>query len=218
MPATRSSKAVSYSNLYEGLKTLNPDGSPPETRMRDPLQARDIITRAIRYDMTIRDYKRSRLTGLVQGNPPYRHSDMVEAARADECNVNWRKAKRFLEGARGMVYDVFGEAETYATVTLSDRVRSNDAIGRIVTEEFQQLLLADLEHDFTAQQSQGQMVMFGTGPQVFADQHDFRTISVEPKALFVPKFASSNVNRWEWAALVLEYTPDRLFARIVDPI
>lgn len=210
-------KAVSYSNLYEGLKTIQPDGTVPETRMQDPLQVRDIVTRAIRYDMTIRDYKRSRLSGLVQGNPPYRASDLASAARADECNVNWRKAKRFLEGARGMVYDVFSEAETYSTVVLSDRVKDNDAKGRIVTEEFQSLLLEDIEHDFTAQQSQGQMVMFGTGPQLFSDEYDFRTISIESKSLFVPEFASSNVNRWEWAAVVLEYTPDRLFSRIVNP-
>lgn len=208
---------ISYVNLYEGLATIQPDGAVPDTRMKDAEQVRDMITRAIRFDMQDRDYKRSRLSGLVQGNPPYSREKMVAAGRADECNVNWRHAKYFLEQARGMVYDLFSEAETYSTVYLKESVADYEAKGRIATEEFQELLKQDVEHDFTAQQSQGQMVMFGTGPQVFTDEYDWRTISIESKSLFVPEWASSNVNRWEWAAIILEYTPDRLFARIVNP-
>src|SRR4051812_48857789 len=104
---------MDYQNLYEGLLTLDPGtGEVPETRMANADQVRDMVTRAIERDMHERDYKRTRLKGLVDGNPPFSHAKLVAAGRGDECNVNWRIAKYFLTLAKGMLYDVFSEAET----------------------------------------------------------------------------------------------------------
>jgi hypothetical protein len=208
---------ISYTNLYEGLKTLSPDGKPPETRMEDAGQVRDMVTKAIRYDATERDWKRSRIKGLVQGNPPYKQKDLIDAGRADECNVNWRIAKYFLGLAQGMIYDVITEAETFATVRLGTDDPQNEEWGRIVTAGFDKLQRGDASWDFTLQQSQGQMCLFGPGPMIFEDELDWRTCSLEAKMLLLPEMASSNVNRWEWASVVVEYAPDRLFSRIANP-
>lgn len=224
----------SYQNLYTGLSTLDPTtGAVPKSRMTDAAQVRDMITRAIRYDMNYRDWKRARLKGLVDGNPPYSHSALVAAGRGDECNVNWRIAKYFLSLAKGMLYDVFSEAETYATVSLDEQkimeaalkedqfsgisADQVDAMSRIVTEEFDLLQRGDPDFDFTNQQSQGQCVMYGTGPVVFEDELDWRTWSFESRTLFVPEWARSNTNKWEWAALIVEYSPDKLYQHIMNP-
>lgn len=223
-----------YTNLYEGLETLQrPSGAVPETRMKSAAQVRDLVTRAIRYDMNTRDKKRSRLKGLVDGNPPYQKSDLISAGRADECNVNWRIAKYFLTLAQGMLYDVFSQAETYATVMLDGNkleeilgknagmpAFSKDLIpewSRVVTEEFDRLQRRDPDFDFNNQQSQGQSVMYGTGPMIFEDEFDWRPWAIESRTLFVPEFASSNTNKWEWSADVLEYSPVKLYEHIMDP-
>jgi hypothetical protein len=135
--------------------------------------------------MSYRDWKRARIKGLVDGNPPYSHAALVAAGRADECNVNWRIAKYFLTLAKGMIYDVFSEAETYATVLLDyqkviEDARKADAYsavsadqvcewGHIVTDEFDRLQKGDPDFDYTSQQSQGQSVLYGCGPIVFED-------------------------------------------------
>lgn len=225
---------ISYSNLYEGLATLqSPGGSVPETRMNNAAQVRDVVTRAIRYDMNERDRKRALLKGLVDGNPPYKRSLLVAAGRGDECNVNWRIAKYFLSIAQGMLYDVFSQAETYADVVLDGykleeefgknlamRSFSKDMIPEWsagVTEEFDRLQRRDSEFDFNNQISQGQSVMYGTGPMIFEDTLDWRPWAIESRTLFVPEFARSDLAKWEWAATVLEYTPDRLYGHIMDP-
>lgn len=213
----------SYQNLYEGLETLqSPNATVPDTRMRDATQVRDMVVRAIRYDMQYRDWKRAKLKGLVDGNPPYKQAALVAAGRADECNVNWRQAKYFLDLARGMLYDVVSEAETLATIKLDPWHREAhgldpsafDDYSRVVTDEFDRLQKGDPRGDYTMQLSQGQMVLYGCGPQVFEDELDWRTEAFESRMLLVPEWARSTTNKWEWAALVVEYTPDRLYARI----
>lgn len=65
--------------------------------------------------------------------------------------------------------------------------------------------------------SQGQMVLYGVGPQVFEDPLDWRSEAFESRTLLVPEWARSTTDKWEWAALVVEYSPDRLYARIQNP-
>lgn len=226
---------ISYSNLYEGLATLDAQtGQPPQTRMKDPAQVRDVVVRAIRYDMTYRDWKRARIKGLVDGNPPYQHANLVAAGRGDECNVNWRIAKYFLSLAKGMLYDTFSEEETFTTVDLdADRImfeqRKNEAEGNglspdqvqewsgIVTEEFDLLQRSDPDWDWNVQNSQGQSVLYGSGPMVFEDGLDWRPWAFESRCLLVPEWGRSNTNKWEWAALVVEYSPDKLYEKILNP-
>lgn len=222
----------SYQNLYEGLLTLDPvTGDVPETRMKDPWQVRDMVSQAIRRDMDYRDWKRARIKGLVDGNPPYVHAALVAAGRADACNVNWRIAKYFLTLAKGMIYDVFSEAETYSTVLLDEQkvmelvARKNSFAGvspdqvsdwgRIITGEFDRLQKGDPDWDYTSQQSQGQSVLYGCGPIIFEDELDWRPWSFESRALLVPEWSKSNTNKWEWAAMIVEYTPDKLYQHIM---
>ena len=193
---------------------------------------RDLCIKAIRYDVANRDYKRSRLAGLVGGNPPYSREALIEAGRSDECNVNWRIAKYFLTLAKDMLYDTTTEAETLATVILDPY-----EIGRYIKEHgganpaaadvaewsrkvsgcFDRLQKEDKNLDFCDQQSQGQSVFYGCGPLQFFDEFDFRAVSHESKMLIVPELARSNPNYWEWAGIIQEYSPDQLYSRIQDP-
>ena len=224
----------SYQNLYEGLLTLDPvTGSVPDSRMKDPAQVRDMVTRAIRYDQNYRDWKRARIKGLVDGNPPYLQANLIAAGRGDECNVNWRIAKYFLSLAQGMLYDVFSESENYATVTLDEykvmeMARKADQFTAVspdqitdwsngITEEFDLLQRGDPDWDFTNQQSQGQCVLYGCGPMVFEDELDWRPWSFECRSLLVPEWARSNTNKWEWAGMIVEYSPDKLYQKIMHP-
>lgn len=209
---------IKYNNLYEGLLTLQrPDAEVPQTRMRDPQMTRDMVLKAVRYDAVARDWKRSRLKGLVDGNPPYVQRMLDEAGRSKDCNVNWRIAKYFLNLAKAMLYDIFSESETYATVVLSDESDRSVDMSQVATEQFDWLQRQDENWDFTNQQAQGQSVFYGCGPIHFEDCYDWRPYSMESKALLLPELARSNTNWWEWAGLVVEYTPDRLYAKIANP-
>lgn len=219
-------RPITLQGLNEGLLTLDPpDGKPPQTRMASATQARDMVVQAIRRDMDYRDWKRSLLKGLVDGNKPYSTNALIDAGRADECNVNWRIAKYFLSQAQGMLYDTVTEAETLALVDLDPWHKEAQGMdvqafpdwSHIVTEEFDRLQKSDDRWDYAIQQSQGQMVLYGCGPLVFEDEYDWRCESFESRVLLLPEWTKSSTQKWEWAALIVEYSPDRLYARIQNP-
>ena len=64
------------------------DGKLPPTRMMNAQQTQDFCRRLEDQDER-RSYKRSRVDGLVQGNPPFRTSKLRDANRSDATNVNW---------------------------------------------------------------------------------------------------------------------------------
>lgn len=193
-------------------------GRPPRTRMENAAATQDRIALLIRADDQGRSKRRALVKGLVDGNPPYRYSDLKNAGRADVCNVNWRIAESFLNNAINAFYDVFSEVPTYATVKIKakDPVQSQDKSG-IVTEEFHRLLSRDRSWDYTMQNSQYETVLYGIGPLLFEDEYDWRNISTECKDLLVPEYAKSDITKWEEMVVLMDYAPHQLYDRIVDP-
>lgn len=196
----------------ETPKTLNENLSVPETRMGDARQVQDRIRILIEGDRSDRSVKRARLKGLIDGNPPYRQSDLVAAGTPQRCNVNWRTAESYLTNARGMTYDVFAEVPTYAVV----RTKYGDPNDRakwskIITEEFDILLKKDRCFDYHAQISQNEMWLYGCGPLMFEDSHDWRFVSLLHRNLLVPDMAPSDANQWDECAIMVDYLPYKLY-------
>lgn len=191
----------------DDIKTLNDDGSVPECRLGSAIDAQALTMKWI-YADTLRDKKRALVKGLVDGNPPYRQSDLDGAGRSDACNVNWRIAESYLGAALGAFYDIFSEAPTYASVKLEteDTQKSN-----IVTEEFHRLLSRNASFDYEMQISQYEMVLFGCGPLMFTDKFDWRFRATQCRNLLVPENAKSNPDDWEVCGIRMAYMPDKLY-------
>lgn len=207
----------------DGLRNLkkipSPDGVSiveiPETRLSSAFEAQALVRRAVLADQ-VRDGKRAKVQGLVDGNPPYRQGDLTDANRADACNVNWGTARSNLNTAKDAFYDIFNEAETYAVVSLDLPDIERESASRIVTEEFDRLQKRDRAFDSVMQVSQREMVLFGAGPQMFEDATDWRTRPVLYRNLLVPEDQKSDTHEWEWAAIRTDYLPHRLYEFILD--
>lgn len=199
------------------LPTLPPSGKPQETRITSAEGVRSIVQTWIRND-DLRAMKRARVAGLVQGNPPYRYEALKSAGRSDATNINWRVAEAHLDPATGAFYDVFSEAPTFATVQLRGRnPESAQDWSDIATEEFHWLLSQDKSWDYTMQNSIQDMVLYGCGPLMFEDGMDWRNRYVQCKNLQVPDGASSDVNKWDSAAILIDYLPHQLYEFIRNP-
>lgn len=213
------------SNSYDqALPSLNESGRPPESRIQDPEQVRALVLLWLQNDRVGRSPKRALVDGLLQGNPPYRRSDLINAGRGDVTNVNWRTAEAYEEAAKGAFYDVFSEAPSFAAVEL-DAATPYEGLepdkivewGNIVSEEFHYLLRSDRSWDSVMQNSIRDMVRFGAGPLVFQDKTDWRNRNVPFSCLQVPDDASSDVNQWEVASIRIDYLPHQLYDFIRNP-
>lgn len=206
---------VNSATAGDAPSLLNEDGSVPETRMADAAKVSNRVQEMLRSDRQGRAQRRALVKGLVDGNPPYRSIDLVNAGRANQCNVNWRIAEKYLNGARAGFWDVFSEAPTYATVVLDEGPADFRAeISGIVTEEFE--WLQKQEPCFEAQMtiSQYEMVLYGIGPLMFQDENDWRAKYVLCKDLLLPEMAKSDPGEWEEVAILKEYRPDELYGYI----
>lgn len=204
------------SNYIGGLLTLDEDGRPPKTRMESAMDVADRVTEFQGADSSSRGPMRGKVKGLVDGNPPYRTCDLVAAGRAYQCNVNWRQAEAYLNSARSAIYDVFAEAPTYATVTLDYGPKSEE-YSRTVTQQFDWLNEKDPGWNYVNVISGYEMVLHGAGPIMFQDSTDWRNECVLNRELLVPEFAKSDTTNWEECAIMVDYTPHKLYEKIVNP-
>jgi hypothetical protein len=204
-------------NTNGALKTLDPSGAAPGTRIASATQARTMVLGLMRND-ELRARKRALVKGLVDGNPPYSPGKLKEAGRATACNVNWRVAESYLGAATGAFYDVFHEAPTYAEVQTDygpEEMRKD--WSNIITEEFDRLLKDDNVLDYPMQISINEMVLYGSGPLWFNDATDWRPQASEHRDLYVPDLTKSDTKQWEWCARIMTYQPHELYERITDP-
>lgn len=197
----------------------------PQTRFKDARSVQDFARRLIDNDSR-RSWKRSRVNGLVDGNPPYKHSKLLEAGRADACNVNWGTARSYLESAVGSFYDLFSEAPDFLTAKTAYGDRDQKAEWSIgISEEANRILKQRKTQpgqkvvsawDYNMQISQWEMVLHGSGPFLFEDNDQ-----VLPKAflcgdLKVPEFTKSDTAYFEAAMIQGTYFPPELYRFIED--
>jgi len=199
------------------LATISQDGHVPDTRFKDARSVQDFCRRLIDND-TQRSYKRARVNGLVDGNPPYKMSKLREAGRADSANVNWGIARAYLESAVGAFYDLFSEAPNYFSVkTDFGNDEQKATYSGVISEEADRILRQDKVWDYNVQISQWGMVLHGCGPLMFEDS--FRVL---PRAylcgdLKVPEFTYSDTSYWEVCMVQATYYPPELYQFISDP-
>ncbi len=198
------------------LRTIDPDGHVPATRFSNPRSVQDFVRRLIDNDIN-RRAKRARVNGLVDGNPPYQRGKLLEAGRADACNVNWGKAFSYLESAVGSFYDLFSESPQFLTVqTEFGNDEDREKNSRIISEEADRVLREDKVWDYNIQISQWDMVLHGCGPVIFEDAYTILPKAVHTGDLKVPEFTKSDTSYWEICSLEVTYYPPELYEFIKD--
>ncbi|MBA3357413.1 MAG: hypothetical protein H0U18_16035 [Pyrinomonadaceae bacterium] len=208
---------VSNDPYDSSLPTLKSDGRPPATRITSAEQTRNLVQGWIRND-NLRASRRALVSGLIEGNPPYRNGDLRNSGRADACNVNWRMAEAYEDAAKGAFYDVFHEAPTFASVSF-DEYDVDDEEGEhppanrasIVTCGFHQMLLKNKSWDMTMQGSIQEMVRFGAGPVLFEDNVNWQPRAITFSHLQVPDGTSCDLNKWECAAIRVDYLAHQIY-------
>ena len=207
-----------YGNLVQlPLETIDEDGKAPETRLADAASAREIFQKLIMADQ-LRNATRSKLRGLVDGNPPYSPAELRRNNQAFRTNVNFRESEAFLSLAMAAFYDVFAEVPTYANIRTGygNDMDKREDWSKIITEEFDRLQKLDKDFDYIMQLSQREMVLVGDGPLIFEDATDWRCKAIMANDLLVPDGTKSNVSDWKVALVRTRMGVDDLFEKIQD--
>jgi len=183
----------------------------PETRMRDAMATQGFVRQLINNDAQ-RYYKRARVNGLIDGRPPYRASKLREAGNASQCNINWGRARSYMESGGGTFYDLFAEAPSYLTVfTAEGTPEQRQQWSDIISAQADRVLRHSEVWDYEMQVSIDNMTLHGCGPLLFEGSN-----SVLPKAflcgdLKAPEFTKSDTHYWDACMIQATYYPPELF-------
>lgn len=205
---------MSYTGGYAdyGLETISPEGRIPQTRMRDAQHVID-FARRLRENDSKRSWKRSRVDGLVGGNPPYKTSKLRDAGMASACNVNWGSGRMYLESGSGAFYDLFSEAPGQVSIRTSFGVNEDERsfYSNAMSECADLMFQEDPTWDFEMQQSQDQMVLHGRGPLLFEDPFKVLPRSFHDADLKVPERTKADTTYWESDTVEADYYPPQLY-------
>lgn len=201
----------------DSLATISRDGEVPQERFKNASTVQDFARRLVDNDSQ-RSFKRARVNGLVDGNPPYKASNLREAGRADAANVNWGKAYSYLEAAVGSFYDLFSESPQFINVQSDYGTDEQKEIySRIISEEANRILREDKTWDYNIQLSQWDMVLHGCGPLMFEDGYQVLPKAFHSGDLKVPEFTKSDTSYWEIGVIQATYYPPELYKFIEKP-
>jgi hypothetical protein len=200
------------------LKTLSADGAVPECRMRDARHVVDLCRRLWDNDQR-RSWVRSRTAGLIGGNPPFRNSKVAEANALGRANANWGTARSYMESASGSYYDLFTEAPGLVEIRTSygKTPVELETYSRMMSEVAGRKLKENPLFDYTMQQSQWEMVLFGCGPLVFEDMFRVLPRSVHCGDLKVPERTRSDTAYFEVASIDVDWYPPELYSFVSNP-
>jgi hypothetical protein len=200
-------------NNDASLATLE-NGQVPKTRMSRGDQVQDFVRKLVDADEK-RARKRSMVSGLVGGNPPYKASALKKAGRAEACNVNWGTAHSYMESGAGAFYDLTSEAPGFVSIqTRYGEPERRVSYSRIMSAEADRIFATDPVWDYEMQQSQNNMTLHGCGPLMFEDEFKVLPKAFQTGDLKVPERTKSDTHYWESCVIIADYYPHELYAFI----
>lgn len=213
---------MSYNDDTLKTITIAPDSTGekfivPDCRMTSADQTANFVRRLLEND-TQRSFKRSKVDGLVGGNPPYNNAKLAQAARRDACNVNWGTAASYCEQASGAFYDLTSEAPAFFSFRTGFGNADQREMWSNLAAKFADTLLSKIRAwDYNVQLSQWDMVLHGCGPFFFENEWNFTPRAVRCGRLQVPEFTPSDTEYWDASVVQVDYYPTELFEFIDNP-
>lgn len=193
------------------------DAGIPKTRLSDPEKA-FALAMQLKQNESRRDAVRGRVQGLVDGNPPWSPAALAKSGRKDDTNINFRQAEAFIDSAKSPLYDLFSEAQTFATAIVRDSKEPKLAEKHSgeITKAFHELLAELNVQQYLFQVHHREMIMFGKGPIMFDCE---RTLKAEPileRDLLVPPKTKCDTDRWDLVGIRRTFSPAELYRAIED--
>lgn len=125
--------------------------------------------------------RRAMIQGMVDGNPPYRQSELVKAGLGDMMNVNWLGLRGALESRLSVVDQMVGMDTRLVEILPRNSGPAPDAlqdIGDVIADQFSMAV-----HDWNGlapllEAAMRDMDMHGLGVAMFPYENDWRPLPV----------------------------------------
>ena len=153
---------------------LNPDGTPPPSRIKDPASLNQVFNRLKQAD-DVNARNRAEVDAMFDGAPPYDDNTLREAGMASRCNLNFGEAETLLESALAGYVDLLNSVERLISVEVQevDPQKKGD-YERIISEGFTKMLREWDEFNFKHVLNSTYSIKHGVSVAYWEDEYDWR--------------------------------------------
>src|SRR6266478_4871516 len=112
----------------EALAVLDPDTlERPKSRIGPATNARKMVSR-LKKDERIRNSRKTKIDGIVDGNPPWNPKRLTDLQQGHRANFNLREAEGAVETAKTPYYDLLFEVDKFAQIKFNYDLAPPDII------------------------------------------------------------------------------------------
>lgn len=188
-------------DIQDRVHTFTPDGKPAKERITSVMAARALFEKQKRFWLPSAR-RRSRLQGLVDGNPPYNPKDLEDRGLGYMTNVNTLEAGAIIEQKAGAFFELFFEVPTLIEVALRSTVFTNNPgkaeWGQIIAEEFTRTVREWPEFLRHIVKARKESDVGGFGVLVWPDEYDWRPKSFSTGQFFTDSEAEPDVEQFQY--------------------
>lgn len=202
------------------LATLNPDGSPPQSRIPTAWQAQRVYSRISDAYNLGRGRINAKVQGAINGNTPVPQSKLDVEGLGWMSNLNFRLLEGDVNSAQIPLYMLFADVPQYTQVTVEVPKASdhdNLKFGEIIGEEHSQTCNEWRWFDYNFQLSIANMCKYGSGPLYFPNKDDWRGKAAVQGCVYVPDETTQNLEELPLLYIYYEWEITDLYRIISQP-
>lgn len=208
-------------DVLDPLETIDEKtGKPPETRVRSVRGVRQRISEMRDAERT-RSWRRAKVNGLLDGNPPYSKQKLRDLGRGEDANINLRTGEGTVDAAKTPYYDLWtSDVDRMINVDTdwgddpqkwyewSETI--SNGLHRLFDEKWDGM-------DNNMQRKQWQMCVHGIGIAMFEDTMDWRWKSRMVGDVLVKDDAEADIDLLDECAIPRTWLPTQLYQLIKNP-
>lgn len=192
------------------------DGKAPKSRLSTATQAQQLGNLLVNGN-TARSFKKARLKGAIDGNPPYNPAKLKAAGQSWRTNCNFGGAEAAVSAGVTPFADLINGAPYYAEVqTEYGTSRERVEYSQVLTEQFDYILRDWEGFDFQFQAMIFDMVAYGKGFMVWPDLLDWKFEWVPEFLVYVPERTKAYTGKVPMIMLRVNYELHELWEKIED--
>ena len=190
------------------------DTGKPQKRIKDAQCARDILRQFQTDDQQAAVY-RTKIQGLIDGNPPYDASKLKSRAQSWRANLNYREAEGIIDSNTAAFWELLIEVPSLIEVTVddSDEIWSAD-YGHAIAEAYTKTMFEWKEFNQNFLMMIKEFLSTGIGPIYWPDKHDVRFRTAKRGSFLFPPRARCNVSELPIVLMLDTIEPYQLYAAV----
>lgn len=189
-------------------------GRPVKSRLADAEHALKICKRFVDDDKT-RAARRHKVQACFNGNAPKDISELRNAGRGNDSNLNFRRHRGQVMNAWAPLFDLVWEVPVCVDGDLEFGDSAQDAeLMRGFAEYFHDLVFSWPGFDSVTQLCDLQMLLHGPGILAWQDQWDWRPTPILAGNFYVPDGTSGSLDDCEMAMISTSMSAGKLWRKI----